>query len=111
MLTVWVINKTNDILIDGWDGKKYEFLPRKPVEVPLDVARHVFGHGLEDKTETIVRLGWTKTANDKPEALARLNQFEISETRPQAHRETSPTVDRTPLSVPRQGEGKGTKAA
>ena len=111
MSSVWVLNKTSDTLIDGWDGQKYEFLPRKPVEVPLIVAQHVFGFGLEDKTEALVRLGWTKTANDKPEGLARLNKFEISETRPQAHRETSPTVDRTPLPVPRRGEGKGTQAA
>jgi hypothetical protein len=111
MITVWVINKTNDILIDGWDGKKYEFLPRKPVEVPFIVAQHVFGYGLADKMEALVRLGWIKTANDKPESLARLEQFEISQTRPQGHRETSPTVDRTPLPVPRRGEGKGTQAA
>ena len=111
MTTVWVINKTNDILIDGWDGKKYEFLPRKPVEVPFIVAQHVFGYGLADKMEALVRLGWIKTANDKPESLARLEQFEISQTRPQGHRETSPTVDRTPLPVPRRGEGKGTQAA
>lgn len=111
MSSVWVINKTNDILIDGWDGQKYEFLPRKPVEVPRIVAQHVFGYGLESKTEVLVRLGWTKTANDLPEALAKLKQFEISETRPQAHRETSPTVNRTPLPVPRRGEGKGTQAA
>lgn len=111
MSTVWVINKTNDILIDGWDGKKYEFLPRKPVEVPLIVAQHVFGYGLANKMEALVRLGWIKTANDKPESLARLEQFEISQTRPQGHRETSPTVDRTPLPVPRRGEGKGTQAA
>lgn len=111
MSNVWVLNKTSDTLIDGWDGQKYEFLPRKPVEVPLIVAQHVFGYGLPDKTEALVRLGWIKTANDKPEGLARLAQFEISETRPQAHRETSPTVDRTPLPVPRRGEGKGTQAA
>lgn len=111
MSNVWVLNKTSDTLIDGWDGQKYEFLPRKPVEVPIIVAQHVFGFGLEDKTEALVRLGWIKTANDKPEGLAKLAQFEISETRPQAHRETSPTVDRTPLPVPRRGEGKGTQAA
>ena len=110
-MNVWVTNKSADILIDGWDGKKYEFFPRKPVEVPVEVAQHVFGYGLTDKTEALVRLGWTKTANDLPEGLAKLALFEISETRQQAHRETSPTVDRTPLPVPRRGEGKGTQAA
>lgn len=111
MSTVWVINKTTDMLIDGWDGKKYEFLPKKPVEVPTTVAQHVFGYGLRDKTEAVIRLGWSKTANDMPEGLAKLEQFEISETRPEDYRKSSPTVDRTPLSVPRQGEGKGTRAA
>jgi hypothetical protein len=111
MTTVWVINKGTEKVVGGWDGKKHEFLPRKPVEVPLALAQHYFAYGLSDKTEALIRLGWMKTANDLPDAMSKLNLFEISETRPQGYRETSPTVDRTPLSVPRQGEGKGTRAA
>jgi hypothetical protein len=111
MSTVWVTNKGNEKTIGGWDGKKYEFLPRKPVEVPVALAQHYFGLGLLDKTEALIRLGWIKTANDLPGALAKLDMFEITDTRPQGYRETSPTVDRTPLPVPRQGEGKGTQAA
>lgn len=111
MSTVWVTNKTTLKHSDAWDGKTYEFLPRKPIEVPLVLAQHAFGYGLSDKTDALVRLGWIKTANDLPEGLERLNQFEITTSRPQGYRETSPTVDRTPLPVPRQGEGKGTRAA
>ena len=111
MSIVWVTNKGTEKLTDGWDGKKYDFLPRIPVEVPVAVAQHVFGYGLRDKTQAVVRLNWTKTANDLPDGLAKLELFEISQTRPQGYRETSPTVDRTPLPVPRRGEGKGTQAA
>jgi len=111
MSTVWVTNKGNEKTIGGWDGKKYEFLPRKPVEVPVALAQHYFGLGLTDKTEALIRLGWIKTANDLPGALDKLNMFEITDTRPQGYRETSPTVDRTLPPVPRQGEGKGTRAA
>jgi hypothetical protein len=111
MISVWVINKGTEKIDGGWDGKKYEFLPRKPVEVPVALAQHYFGFGLIDKSDALVRLGWIKTANDLPGAMAKLNTFEITETRPQGYRETSPTVDRTPLSVQRQGEGKGTQAA
>ena len=111
MNTVWVSNKSTETIIGGWDGKKYEFLPRKPVEVPVALAQHYFGFGSTDKSDALTRLGWIKTANDLPGALAKLDMFEITDTRPQGYRETSPTVDRTPLPVPRQGEGKGTRAA
>lgn len=111
MSSVWILNKTSEELTDKWAGETYKFPPNIPVEVPIEVAIHTFGYLKNDKTENLVRLGWTKTNLDMPKALERLNQFDISETRQNVYRSKSPTVDRTPLPAPIRGGGKGTQAA
>ena len=111
MSTVWVLNNTSEELIDKCNGETYVFPPSTPVEVPFEVAVHTFGYLRDDKEYNLVRLGWTKTNQDMPEALERLKKFDISETRQQVYRiKQSPTIDRTPLPVIRGG-GKGTKVA
>lgn len=111
MKTVWVLNKSTEALVDRFDGQEFAFLPNVPVEIPALVAGHIFGHLKQDRTPTLVRLNWTKTSNDLPDGLKRLDLFEITDHRPNVYRETSPTVDRTPLPVLRQVGGKGTRAA
>ena len=112
MDNVWVVNKTDKETSSMWNGKVYSFPPGKPVEVPHAVAQNVFGYGLSDKFEFVVRLGWTKDSNDLPQALERLSQFEITAERPQDYRATSPAVGQFPVPVLEKRErGKGTQAA
>lgn len=80
--TVFVTNTGTDRFSDAWDGKPYDFAPGKTVEVPIEVAAHIFGYGLEDKTPQIARLGWATTTKDLPEGLKRLSKFKIDENRP-----------------------------
>ena len=44
--TVFVTNRSDTALTDGYGGIFYEFLKGKPVEVPVHVAKHVFGLSL-----------------------------------------------------------------
>lgn len=109
---VWVVNKTDTELHAGWAGAQYAFKPNAPVEIPFDAAQSLFGYGLTDKFEFVVRFGWTTTTNDLPQALERLNKFEISDERPTIYRASSPAVDQTPVPViQRRERGKGTQAA
>lgn len=112
MSTVWVVNKTETELNAGWAGAQYAFKPNAPVELPIEIAQNLFGYGLDDKFEFVVRFGWTQTSNDLPQALERLAKFEISEERPTIYRASSPAVDQTPVPViTRRERGKGTQAA
>ena len=112
MQNVWVLNKTDQELNAQWHGKPYFFPPSKPTEVPLDVAQNLFGYGLDDKFEFVVRFGWTKISTDLPQALERLSKFEITAERPQDYRATSPAVGQFPAPVlERRERGKGTQAA
>lgn len=79
MTHVFVTNRGDRPHRDGWDGKKWEFAPGCTVQVPIEVARHVFGYGIDNKSDVIARLGWAATSKDLPAALARLAQFEITE--------------------------------
>jgi hypothetical protein len=102
---VYVTNIGEKPLTDGWDGVQYAFLPGKTVEVPVFVAGHIFGYGFEDKTEHVVRLGWAKTTNDIPGALANLENFVISTESPEVRRSVPPgkADSAQPLPVASQG--------
>ena len=103
---VWVTNTGEHFFVNNWDGKAYSFPPGKTLEVPEDVARIIFGYGVEDKMPVLVRLGWTKFATDVPKALERLDKFVISDTQPQTYHNTSPVVERVPFPASRRGRGK-----
>ena len=55
---IFVTNKNDFVHTDKFDGTEYTFAPNAKLAIPVDAARHMFGFGLEDKTETLVRLGW-----------------------------------------------------
>jgi hypothetical protein len=86
MNEVWVTNATKETFEDMWHGDKYTFPAGKSVNVPLEVARHVFGYGLADRVPVLARLGWAVTSNDVPAALKRLDRFVIADQKPEAER-------------------------
>jgi hypothetical protein len=86
MSDVWVTNGTKEPFQDMWHGDKYTFPPGKAVMVPLEVARHVFGYGLDNRVPVLARLGWAVTSNDVAKGLERLNRFVISDEEPKQER-------------------------
>lgn len=105
MTTVFVTNRSDQELEDGYAGTRYKFAPGKTVEIPVEAAKHIFGHGDEDKEPYLIRLGWTVTRNDLPDARARLAKFDILDTAPTKHHSLSPVVQQVPLPA-RRGGGK-----
>ena len=69
MTTVYVTNKWDKPLVDEYAYKPYEFPVNESVEVPVEVARHIFGYGSENKESVLARLGFAKTKNDIPSGL------------------------------------------
>lgn len=79
---VFVVNKNDFHHADAFDGIQYEFPPGEKVQVPVDAAVHMFGYGLADKTDTLVRLGWASRYNavikrmeEDPTGVRRLAKF------------------------------------
>ena len=105
MTTVFVTNRSTEGLEDGYAGTRYTFARGNTVEIPVDAARHIFGHGDDNKEPYLIRLGWTVTRNDLPEAIERLSKFEILEAAPMKHHSLSPVVQQVPLPA-RRGGGK-----
>jgi hypothetical protein len=54
---VFVTNKNAEPHSDRYDGEDFVFPPNEAVLVPIDAAQHMLGYLLEDKTDTLVRLG------------------------------------------------------
>ena len=44
MATIYVTNKSEKPLKDGFSGIVYEFLPGKTIEIPEEAAQHIFGY-------------------------------------------------------------------
>lgn len=109
--TVYVTNIGEKTLTDGWDGVKYAFEPGKTVEIPEFVAGHIFGYGFEDKTPHVVRLGWAKTTNDIPGALANLENFVISTEPPEVRRSVPPGKADSAQPLPAASQGRRERGA
>jgi hypothetical protein len=59
-----VINGNPKPVHGRYAGKDYVFKPKVPVDVPEVVARHIFGFGMNDKTQALNRLGWARSSDE-----------------------------------------------
>jgi hypothetical protein len=75
------------------------------VEIPEQVATHIFGYKDEDKIKYLARLGWAKTSNELEMGLERLSKWELS-TQPPKKNQLSPLVERVPLPSQKKAGGK-----
>jgi hypothetical protein len=111
MTVIYVTNRSDKKLKDGLGGVFYTFPKDTTVEIPEEVARHIFGYGIEDKEVYLARLGWCRTSNDLEDALKILDQWEISTQPPKKDQSLSPLVEKVPLPAKRQVRGNILKIA
>ena len=109
--TVFVTNRSNTVLRDGYGGVFYDFVKDQTVEIPLHVAQHVFGYGKPDKEPFLSRLGWIKSHADLKTGLELLAQFDISEQQPEQNRSLPSAVSVVPLRIEKSVGGKVTQRA
>jgi hypothetical protein len=76
MLTV--SNRNNFDFQGRYNGVDYHFPQGKTVAVPDDAAKHIFGVGLADKVDVLVRHGWMSNAAARDTAMAKLNNFSFN---------------------------------
>ena len=62
MNEIFITNHNDFDHQDRFDGQDFFFPRGERVTVPVVAAAHMFGLGLVDKSETLIRAGW---ANDK----------------------------------------------
>lgn len=106
MANIFVTNRTEKPLKDGFSGVMYSFEPGKTIEIPEDAARHIFGYKDDVKEPYLARLGWAKTSNDLEEGLKILAQWELSTEPPKKNQSLSPLVERVPLPAQKRAGGK-----
>jgi hypothetical protein len=65
-----------------YNGESYVFRSGEKTPISFDAARHMFGFGNPDKTDTLVRLGWAMKYDaavhnwvENPEGIKRLSKF------------------------------------
>ena len=104
MPNVYVTNKSDIELTDGWNGVVYEFKKDTTVELPFEIARHIFGVGMTDKEkeEKLARLGWIQSRAELKKGLEMLEKFEISSEAPKQNHSLPSVVE----LVPQAGEGR-----
>jgi|ERR1700690_1123815 len=81
---IWVVNNSGKMHADRFDSVDYDFPPKEAVEIPVEAANLLFGYGIEDKSDTIRRLGWALTSTDMAAAKERLKEFSFHVERPDA---------------------------
>ena len=106
MTTVYVTNRGEKPLIHEFAFNNYKFPVDEPVEVSVDMARHVFGYEQEDKLPAMVRLGLCKSTNEIDEGHERLAKFEITLEKPEKNRFLSPGDDSVTPLVPKAHRGR-----
>lgn len=106
MSTIFVTNNSEKKLTDGFAGVQYLFEPGKTVEIPIEVARHVFGYEDRNKEPYLARLGWIRTQNDLEQGLELLSKWDLSLEPPKKNQSLSPLVERVPLESVKITRGK-----
>lgn len=71
--------KARKLIVGRYNGKDYAFPFGEPVNVHLDVARHLFGLGNDDKSAALSRLGWVQSSSDFPDAIERLGNIRFDD--------------------------------
>lgn len=105
MTTVYVTNQGDFDHSDSYVGVPYHFPRGISVELPLEAAENLLGYGFPDKTEFVIRLGWSKTSQDMPEALEKLDKFKFSDE-PFQNRSLPSAVGTVPLQIARSAGRK-----
>ena len=76
MLTV---TNGNDFNFAGrFNGVDFQFPAGKTTALPEDAAKHIFGVGLGDKTDVLVRHGWMTNGSMFAAAMSILNKFSFN---------------------------------
>lgn len=96
MSTLYVTNKSDNLLEFDYEFKTIQFPKGKTVEISEKAARHIFGYLDSNKEEYMVRLGFIHTRNDIEKGLKKLEQFVISDQPPKHNHSLSPVVDELP---------------
>jgi hypothetical protein len=77
---VKVINNNEAVCRGRFDGKDYVFEPGKPTYLTLEAAGHIFGLGVEDKSQALNMLGWLVPGRDSlADALKKLDRISFLE--------------------------------
>lgn len=94
MSTLFVTNQGSQPLRAKYVSQWFDFLPSESVEVPLEVAQHIFGYGQDDKEPYLIRLGWMKMNTDYERAIERLNHFVFTREPVRKGQSLAPLVER-----------------
>jgi len=75
---VRVTNRTGSTIKGRYDGVDYLFKPGDETDVHHLAAAHIFGFGLDDKTNAFLRLGWL-TSGSYEEGIERLKDIQFGD--------------------------------
>ena len=105
MTTVYVTNVGDFDHSDSYCGFVYKFPRGISVEIPVEAAENLLGFGHDDKTDFVVRLGWSKTSQDMPKALEKLACLRVTQE-PVQNRSLPSAVGAVSLQIARSGGRK-----
>lgn len=72
-MQIFVTNNNEFTHVDKFDGVEYIWESGQKLLIDEDAAAHMLGYGRPDKTENLIRLGWSNMLND--EGVVRLSKF------------------------------------
>jgi hypothetical protein len=71
--------KAKKVIVGRYNGRDYAFPFGEPVNVHLDVAKHLFGLGVDDKSAALSRLGWVRSSDEFADAIERLSNIHFDD--------------------------------
>jgi len=78
-MQIFVTNKNDFYHEDAFNGQKFAFEPGSKQLIDAEAASHMFGFGRKDKTENLLRLGWSNLPDD--EGVRWLAKFVFTDAR------------------------------
>ena len=106
MSNIFVTNNSDQDLHDGYGGVFYDFKIGSTVEIPENVAQHIFGYGDENKEKYLVQLGLMRLHSELEEATEKFQKVTFSETAPSKGSSLPSAVGVVPLRIEKSVGGK-----
>ena len=107
-MSIYVTNNGDKTFSGNFDYKVVDFPVGETVEISVECAMHLFGYGVDNKYDVLVRNNWLKMSNEMDKAMSELAKFSFNSEPPRKNH-LSPVIERV-VPMPSNKGGKGAKA-
>lgn len=100
---LYVKNTNSFVFKSRYDGVDYDFPINERVPISPEAAAHIFGFGVPEKMEHIVKHGWCRSTDKVQDGMNILNRFVFTQDEPLPTDPVDEMINEIPTFQARRG--------